>query len=765
MADSVRSETESGTADLRERFALALLGKRLDPAFRRQAAAGGPQGKPASELGQRRSPPAAPPGVKIVHSACYSCNTCCEVLVSVDAASGRVLKVEGDPESPISRGLLCAKGLAARDLVENPARLRHPLRRTGRRGEGKWERISWDEALDAIAEKLLFYRAQDGPQGVAFLQGTIRGWSRVYSRLANAFGAVNHGATGWAQCLWPRLVDNSVTFGATYTETADFANSRCLLIWGTNPAATWPGCAAQIMDVRQRGAPLIVVDPWLSETAAKADLWLQLLPGTDTALALALLHVILSEGLHDREFVAKWTVGFERLRAHVEKYTPAWGESITRVPAALIRRAAQVYAATRPAAIYRCVALDEIHDSLQACRAVSLLAAVTGNIGVPGGNVAVSQRGEISQNSHAFIGYDLLAPDSVPLRRGFVNFPLLCDRLSPVPTAHMPSLWETIATGEPYPVKAALIFGSNALISYSNTNRVQEAMQKLEFVAVCDLFMTPTAEMADIILPASSWLERDNLISSFQVSPTYTIAQQKAAELPEARSDVDIVCDLARRLGLSQHFWKDNAELYDALLRPAGLTFAELKRKKRIHAPLAYRAYETKGFNTPSGKVELYSALLAQNGCAPLPAYTPPFAEPPGGPDRRAYPYILTTGGRLPVYRHTENRRNPLLREIHPHPGILIHPDTARRCGIAPGDPVSVTTAAGSATLSAVFTLGIHPDVVQAQPGWPGEANINRAIPWERFADGIGTVPMRGIPCRIERGAAGGGRTDREGRR
>ena len=245
---------------------------------------------------------------------------------------------------------------------------------------------------------------------------------------------------------------------------------------------------------------------------------------------------------------------------------------------------------------------------------------MTGNIGIPGGNVTVSQRGETSQNSHAFIGYDLLPADKIPLRRGFDEFPLLCDRLSPVPTAHMPTLWETIATGKPYPVKAALIFGSNALISYSNTPRVEEAMQKLEFIAVCDLFMTPTAEMADIVLPASSWLERDNLISSFQVCPTYTIAQQKAVELAEARSDVDIVCDLARKLGLAEHFWNDAGELYDFLIKPTGLTFAEFKEKKRIFAPFVYRQFEKNGFNTPSGKVELYSSLLEKNRCAPLPA-------------------------------------------------------------------------------------------------------------------------------------------------
>ena len=759
--DPAGVETDRGVSR-RRRFALGLLGGRPDPAFRRGVPAAdakvGPQGLTAAAA----KPVEAPRGVRIVPSACYSCNMCCEVLIFVDEATGRILKVEGDPASPITRGRLCAKGLAARDLVENPARLRHPLRRIGARGEGKWERISWDEALDTIVERLLHYRRQDGPEGVAFLQGTIRGWSRVYSRLANAFGAVNHGAAGWAQCLWPRLIDNTATFGATYTEVADFENSRCVLVWGTNPASTWPTFAAQIMDARQRGAGLIVVDPYLSETAAKADLWLQLRPGTDTALALAMLHVILQEGLFDAAFVARWTVGFAALRAHVAENTPEWGESITKVPAALIRAAARMYAGTDPAAIYRCVALDTLHDSLQACRAVSLLAAVTGNIGVPGGNVTVSQRGETSQNSHAFIGYDLLPADKIPLRRGFDRFPLLCGKTCPVPTAHMPTLWDTIATNEPYPVKAALIFGSNALISYSNTPRVTEAMAKLEFVAVCDLFLTPTARQADIVLPASSWLERDNLISSFQVCPTWTIAQRKAVAVAEARSDVDIVCDLAKRLGLADHFWNDAGELYDELIRPTGMGFEEFKQKKRLFAPFVYRQYERQGFNTPSGKVELYSSLLEKNGCAPLPPFTDPFAVSGDSPElAAAYPYILTTGWRLPVYRHTENRENPLLREIHPRPSVLIHPATAGKLGIAAGDPVRIETRIGHATLFAVFTLGIHPEVVQTTPGWSGEANINRVIPWDRFAEGVGSVPMRGIRCRIGKGSTAGGASEK----
>jgi anaerobic selenocysteine-containing dehydrogenase len=693
-----------------------------------------------------------PKGVKVVKSACFSCNSNCEVLVFVDEKSGEILKVEGDPESPITKGMLCAKGLAARDLVYNPERIGYPLKRVGKRGEGKWERISWDEALSTTAEKLLEYKEKYGPLGIAFLQGTRRGWSRVYSRLANAFGVVNHGAAGWAQCLWPRLADNKSTFGANYMETADFENTRCILIWGTNPPATWPVIGANIMDARQRGAAIIVVDPYLCETAAKADIWLQVRPGTDIALALSMMHIIIKDNLYDKDFVQNWTVGFEELKKHVEGCTPEWADGITGVPAELIRKAARLYAGTKPACVQRCVALEEVHDSVQACRAVSMLAAITGNIGIPGGNNLVSNRGVRSQDTHEFIKADLIGPELEVLRRGFDEFPLLCSKFSPTPCAHMPTLWNTIASGEPYPVKAALIFGSNALISHTNINRVREAFDQLEFIVVSDLFMTPTAAMADIVLPSASWLERDNVISSFQASPTYTFVQQKVITYKEARSDVEIICQLAEKLGLGQYFWKDAEELYDYLLEPVGLTLDGFKKQKRIYAPIEYRQYEKTGFNTPSGKVELYSSIQEKYNCDPIPTYTEPFESPVSTPQlAREYPLILTTGGRVPVFRHSENRQNPLLREICPRSEFRINPATASEYGIENGDRVVIETRVGATAGYALLTEGIDIGVVLATPGWAGDDNINLVIPWGKYAQGMGTVPMRGLLCRIRK--------------
>ena len=743
---------------LRHTFAAKLLGSDIDSEYRKLSSfsdteqhkplrqkAFTPDGQQAFNWGQ------IPSGVKVVRSACFSCNTACEVLVFVDEVTGKILKVEGDPESPVTKGVLCAKGLAARDLVENPERIRTPLKRIGKRGEGKWESISWDNALDLIAERMIAYKEQYGPQGVAVLEGTRRGWSRSYSRLANAFGAVNNGAAGWAQCLWPRLVENSVTFGAPYLESSDCENTKCMLVWGVNPPATWPVKAAEIMDARERGACLIVVDPHFSETAAKADLWLQPRPETDTALGLAMIHVIINSGRYDKNFVENWTTGFRRLKEHVKECTPEWGERITRVPAQQIEKAAEIYAGTNPACIARCLSVDLDHDSLQACRVLSILATITGNIDIPGGNILVSSRGEISQNTHEFIGNHLLPKEDVPLRRGYEQFPFLCTDLCSVPTAHMPTLWDTIVTGEPYPVKAAIIFGSNAAVSYSNSGRVQEALGTLDFLAVADLFLTPTAKRADVVLPASSWLERNNVISSFQTADTHTIAQQKAVSLPDARSDVDIVIDLAKRLGLGDKFWENETAMYDKLLEPTGFTLSEFIEKKRLHAPLEYYRYQKNGFKTPSGKVEIYSSIFEKNGCDPLPTYTEPFQSPQRTPElTREYPLIMTSA-RRPFFRHTENRQNPLLREQCRFSPVRIHPETAEKLDIRDGDSVVIETPTGKCRAIAELTEGLHPDVIQTMPGWPGEENVNNLIPWNEFAKGMGTVSMHSIMCRVTR--------------
>ena len=692
-------------------------------------------------------------GEKCTPSVCFSCHNTCECLVYTDAVTGDVLRVEGDPESPQTHGRLCAKGLSAADLVYNPERLKKPLKRVGERGSGEFVEISWDEALDTVASKMIEYKKKYGPGGVAMLEGTKRGWSRSYSRLANVFGLPNHGAAGWAQCLWPRLIDVNITFGRglNYPETYDIPNADCLVCWGINPAVTWGGGrGGDIMEARQRGAALIVVDPFLSETAAKADIWLQLKPGTDTALALTMIHIIFERNLQDQEFLDSYAYGTEELRKAVEPYTLEWGSRITGVDEETILKATLLYASADSASLLRCLAVDQQHDSIQACRALSCLITITGNIGKPGSNNICSSRGERKQDTLDFIRYKDMPKDVEKLRCGYDEFPLLTQEFSPVPTAHMPTFWEQVISGKPYRIPCALIFGSNAKVIYTNATLVEEALKHFEFLAVSDLFLTPTAKMADIVFPASSWLERNNVISSFQTCNTCTLIEQKVTTVGEARDDIDIVCELAKRLGVADSFWPSQAEFYDWILEPTGLTFREAAARRRLYAPQPYGKHKTDGFKTPSGKIELYSTLAESKGVTPLPYYTPSFQGDEATPElKKEYPLIMSTGRHEVAFRHTENRQNPLLLELNPYATLDINPHTAMSLGISDGQKVLIESTAGKAYARARYTVGLRRDVVQGIAGWAGDQNINRTVPWGKYAEGVGTVCARGYLCRV----------------
>lgn len=682
-----------------------------------------------------------------VKTVCFSCHSTCEAIAIRDKNTKKIIRIEGDPESPITHGFLCSKGLASPDLLTNETRVKYPLRRIGERGEGKFERISWDEALDEVANKLKEYKSKYGPESVAMLEGTRRGWSRVYSRLANVFGTPNHGAAGWAQCLWPRLIDCNVTFGrgAQYSETHDFPETDCVVCWGVNPPTSWGVRAKDIMAARQRGALLIVVDPYLSESAAKADVFLQIRPDTDMALALGMIRCIIDEGLYDKEFVEEYTFGFDKLKEHIKQYTVEWASEITGVEADKIRLASRLYAKSKGASMIRSLAVDQVHDSVQVSRAISILITITGNIGKKGSNNLCSSRGEISQNTLDFILASNVPEEVQKKRCGYDEFPLLTQELSPVPTAHMPTLWRQVVSGEPYKIRCGLIFGSNAAVSYTNSDEVVKGLESFEFLCVSDIFMTPTAKYADIVLPASSWLERQNVISSYQTSNTFTVFQQPVTETPdESISDIDIVIALANRLGLEKYFWKDSAEFYDYLLSPTGLTFKECIPKRRLYAPMKYGVYKTRPFKTPSGKIEIYSQLALSKGCDPLPTYTESFTK-----KSEEFPVLMTTGRHENAFRISENRQNPYLKELSPKAWIDINPKTAERYGIKDGGKVLVRTNAGTAYAYARFTLGMKDGVVQTISGWWDEYNINKTVEWNKYAAGVGSVVARGYWCSI----------------
>jgi anaerobic selenocysteine-containing dehydrogenase len=493
-------QPEQQNINRRQLFAERLLGDRFHPVPARYPPAPrtiskGPTVRPDNRL---RS--------AVYKSECFICNQGCDAEVHL--RDGQVVRVEGYAGSAITEGTLCSKGLASRFLLDRTKRLLYPMRRSGERGADQWERITWDEALDEVAGRLDEIEQSYGDNSIVLATGTNRGWVRYFGRFANAFRKQWMGP-GIAQCFYPRMTAQMLLFGATPLENPHYAESRCLLVWGCNPASTWPVKAMGIMAARARGAKMIVVDPFLSETASKADLWLQLRPGTDAALALGMLRVIVEEDLIDHRFVETWCHGFGRLRERLAEYPLSRVEEITWVPAGMIKQAALLYAATKPASITECLSTDQNADTISTCRAMAMLATVTGNIDIPGGNVMSMPKKMPSREEENLLS--CLSAEDHAERLGSTHYPLLSGKAAMMPpSAHNHAVWQAVLTGKPYPVKAIYCHGSNMLVSYPNTGMVRQALARLDFFVVADLFMTETARMADILLPAASWLERNS---------------------------------------------------------------------------------------------------------------------------------------------------------------------------------------------------------------------------------------------------------------
>jgi anaerobic selenocysteine-containing dehydrogenase len=703
-------------------------------------------------------------GTTVYRSVCRSCHGGCGVLLHV--RDDRLVRVEGDRDSPLNHGRLCPIGTVTTDLVYHPDRLKYPLRRRGPRGAGTWERISWDTALDTIAERLLAIRDEFGPEAIALGTGTGRHHIRWVSRFGHALGTPNWCEPGFAQCFHPRVNTCLLTFGdfpvCDYTGGTPPA---CIMVWGHNPTLSGPDGETRfnVMEALSHQPKLIVIDPRQTELARKADVWLQVRPGADDALALAMLHVLIAERLYDAPFVARWTHGFDALAERVKPCTPEWAEPITWVAADKIRAAARLFAQTRPAMLEWGCAIEHTPNCIQTIRAVSMLPALTGNIDVPGGWVfgmhGLGRFPSLIEN---------LAPEVAAKRLGADRFKMLGGEGADLPAAHIPTLLQAMRDGTPYPVKAFLIFGNNTLTTYAGGKSVYDALMRLDFIVCADLFMTPTAELADIVLPAAAWPELDQLAGLPTVAANVVLAQQKVVQIGECMADEEIFVALARRMKLPVGT-EPVRDVLDAQLAAGGLglTFEQLAARGSVKVPFRYRKYEDGGFRTPTGKIELYATRLEQMGYAPLPHYEEPPESPLATPDiAKDFPLVLTSGGRISQFFNSEHRQIEKLRKAHRFPLAEVHPDTAARHGIADGDWMWIETRRGRMRQKAKLTTGIDPRVINAEHGWwfpeasPPDygvwtANVNmltdNAPPYD---PAMGTYQLRALLCRVERASA-----------
>lgn len=710
---------------------------------------------------------------KTIRTCCQSSHCECGVLVQVK--DGKVAKIMGDPQHPFTRGYVCVKAQAQHQLIYHADRLKVPLKRIGERGSGKWERISWEEALNGIAGKLEEIKNGYAPESIASIHGTgPRSATPATTLLAHALGSPNVISTDLHICYAPSTIVGVCTFGHSVMMEVgpDYGAAECILVWGANPVASHGPRGRDILEAKKRGAKLIVVDPRRIELAKQADLWLQIRPGTDAALALGMIHILIEEGLYDKDFVHAWCHGFEKLRDRVESFTPERAAEITWVPVEQIKAAARMYATTKPAAAHCRVALEQNINSAQTLRACNILVALTGNIDVKGGNL-ISQPVEGYLRGHAlYAGADprfRLAPEVEEKRIGSRQYPLTSGGgpIRAFTFVHAALAVEAMLTGNPYPIKALYCAGGNPIINQQHGRRVREALKNLELLVVADFFMTPTAEMADYVLPVTHWLERDECCDVMYFN--CISARQKAVDSPpECWDDIKIAIELVKRLPWADRRfipWNHVDEFNDFRIRGVGLSFEDFKEKGYITISPKYKKYEESGFKTPTGKVEIYSTIFEKLGYDPLPTFVEPPESPISTPELlEDYPLILITGGRHIGYFTSEGRQIPDLRKLVPDPQLQIHPSTAKKNGIAEGDWVYIETPkvrGERAKFRAKLTTDIDPRVLHADYGWwfpekPGpehgcfESNIGAVLSDEPPKDPIcGSVPLRGTLCQI----------------
>ncbi|MDF1552278.1 MAG: molybdopterin-dependent oxidoreductase [Deferrisomatales bacterium] len=706
-------------------------------------------------------PPVVPRGEhSVIRSACRMCHGVCQVLVHVE--NGRVVKVTGDPECPTSRGYLCPKGAASAELLYHPDRLTHPLKRVGRRGENRWERLSWDEAVEWMVSEFTAIRQESGSEYLGMVQGTGRPYSGFVARFAHAFGTPNI-TEPLEFCYLPR--QQAARYSCGQLPVADVYGfggeaPRCVLLWGCNITQTGGAdgmCGGMVQRALRNADQVIVVDPRCTKPAESAQHWLQLRPGTDGALALAMIHAVIEEDLFDRDFVRHHCVGWDELVTHVRPFTPEWAGAITRLEPETIRAAARTYATTKPACLQWGNAIDMSPCAFQTARSLLILSAITGNIDRPGGDALWVAPPPVARRSPwhtpVLAGAEFLPPEKGERSIDADRFPLF-------PGVQQPSFWRSILTGEPYRMRAVWLMGANVLVTSTHSLEIERALHALEFSVVSELFMTPTAQLADLVLPAASWLETEDVASLHKI--WCVLARPKVAQLGETRDDREVIFEVARRLGLTHAFpWPSYRAHLNWTLEETGLDFEQFCEKGILTAEQRYFKYRDEGFATPSKKFELLAEPLTDLGVSPLPVYREPPLTPVSAPEvAKEYPLILTGSGRIKEFFHSEGRQVESLRRRHPDPLLEIHPETATGLGIQDGEWVWVETREGRITMKASFFDGIAPDVVGAEHAWWFPEDAPPDYGWKRsslnllFGDAAydpdtGSESLRSALCRV----------------
>ncbi len=696
----------------------------------------------------------ASPGTTASQEVFTFCHLCCgHCSVKAIVKDGRVVDMEPDMESGFSSEQCpLKKGRhAIPEVLYHRDRVIYPQKRVGARGEGKWERISWDEALDTIAGKFQSLKDQYGPTSLAFGLGEPKGMEFAFAqRFATAFGTPNVVTPGWS-CGVPVGQGSAFTYG--WNCVPDDENiPNLVVLWGCNLVHTTGGMRRETLEaVLEKGGKLIVIDPNKIDMARNADLWIKIRPGSDGALAMGVLKVMIEEKLYDPEIASHWTIGLDQLTEHVQSFSLEEVEKVTWVPRQQIEEFARLYAQVKPGVIQWGNALDQLANSFQTGRAIAIMRGLTGNLNIPGGDVFLTPAPFTRPGKFFLLGKYPRQPERIlgdkfkmAQRSGFIP-----------PHAMMKAVLEE----KPYPIKAAMFILTNPLVSYPNSQETYAALMKLEFTVVSELFMTPTAALADIVLPAAWGMEHEE-VGYWPGWYEEMRAHPKIVDPPgECWPDTKILNELAKRLGMGADFWEDDHEALDLMLAPSGLTYEQFKEKRVISPTREYRKHD---YRTPSGKIEIYSAALQKLGYAPMPVWSEVCSIPAA---TKEYPLLLTNA-KEEAYMLTSYKSVASIRMMRPEPVVEMNHKTARRLGLKEGDLVVIETRNGKIEQRLSLNKELDARVVMAAFGWWFPEDVSTEFGWRKANINIltssgpdydvttGGIALRGIPCKVSRRAA-----------
>ncbi len=698
---------------------------------------------------------------------CGICPSGCGIEITLkDEKLHRIKPMQDHP-----LGIVCTRGVHAEEIIYSPDRLKFPMKRIGNRGEGKLERVSWEEAFELSARLIRKVSEKYGPEAISMFSGrggfeqslldmfTTGGHDQICSNFLFPLGSPNTFSCSSLCNNSHRVLAPVSTFGASFDRLfPDFEDSDQIVVWGSNPATDSPPInLKRILEAKDRGTRVVVIDPLKTYTAEKADEWIGIRPGTDGALALGMAHVMMEKGLYDTDFADDWTHGFGEFKEYVKEFPPEKVEKITWVKAKEIKRLAEDFARSRTSLLLH-TGLEYTNSGVQNIRALLILWALTGNLDRPGGLVfRMPQTSPVRKNR--------IAPPRGKPAIGSDRHPLYCELNR---SGHFMEVPRAILDRDPYFIKGLIVLGGSIITSFPNPDLWRRCCESLDVLIVIDRFLTNEAMYADIVLPATTMFE----ITSHKRYPGHLSFREKVIPpVGEAKNDYLILAELAKAVGYGDRYPQSEEEMLKFMFDQSPVSLEELRSKPEGIAlpspPMVYEKYKKgllrkdgkPGFETPSGRFEISSGLLKKYGYDPLPVYQEPSEGPLGSPElAKELPLVLTTGARIQSTFRSQHLNIPGLLKLQDKPNILIHPEDAGPRGIRDGDKVWVRTKRGRVPFYVKVTKRIVKGVVEANMGGGGplqprawqEANVNELTDPENRDPISGFPVFKALLCEVE---------------